>query len=115
MIKNFKHAFNGIIFALKEKSFRVMFLIALAVFILGFLLNITATETLIIIMTVTLVLGLELINSQVERTLDIISPQKDERVREIKDISAGAVLVASIGSAFIGFIIFLPYLIGRFG
>ncbi len=110
MINSFKYAFEGIRTALKERSFRIMCLVALSVVGLGVLLTITLFEWLILILTIVLVLSLELINSQVERTLDIVCPEIDPRVKAIKDISAGAVLIASIGSVFIGVMIFYHHI-----
>jgi len=77
-------------------------------------LGLSLTEQAIILLTITLVLGLEFINSQVERTLNIVKPEFSKEVGEIKDISAGAVLIASIGSVIIGIIVFMPYIISIF-
>ena len=60
---------------------------------------------------VALVLSLELINSQIERILDILRPDYSEEVRKMKDISAGAVLTASIGAVILAVIIILPYIL----
>jgi len=109
IIKSFKCAFRGIGYALQEQTMKIMCLVALTVIILTTYLGVSFFEKIIIFLTITLVLSLELINSQVEKTLDIMEPNFSEKVRKIKDISAGAVLVASIGAAIIGFIIFLPY------
>jgi diacylglycerol kinase (ATP) len=52
-----------------------------------------------------------MINASLERLCDIIQPDSDPRIKVIKDISAGAVLVVSMASLFIGLIIFLPKLL----
>lgn len=111
MKNSFRHAFHGLIYALEESTFKIMSVIALAVATLAFVLEVKPIEGGILILTVTVVLSLELLNTQVERTLDILQPRTDHRVRMIKDVSAAAVLIASAGSVFIGLIIFLPYLI----
>jgi len=108
--KSFKHAFSGLRYALREQTMKILLFIAFLAVALSFYLEISLIEKAIIFLTITLVLGLELINSQVERTLNIVEPRFSEKVKEIKDISAGAVLVASIGAAVIGILIFLPYL-----
>ncbi|MCX6722618.1 MAG: diacylglycerol kinase [Candidatus Staskawiczbacteria bacterium] len=61
--------------------------------------------------TILVVLSLELINSQIEKFLDIIQPEHHPRVKIIKDFSAGAVLISVIGSIIIGFLIFWPHII----
>ena len=111
MKKSFIHAFHGLVYALEESTFKIMFVIALTVAVLALILEVKPIEAGVLILTVTVVLSLELLNTQVEKTLDILQPKRDQRVRVIKDVSAAAVLIASIGSVFIGFIIFLPYLI----
>jgi diacylglycerol kinase len=80
-----------------------------------FVLNLPTREKIIIIFIITLVLTLELINSQIERILNILQPNYDLRVKIIKDISAAAVLIACFGSVVIGILIFLPYLRIYFG
>jgi diacylglycerol kinase len=108
-IKSFKNAFSGIRYALKENTFKTLCSIAVIILSLSFFFKISITEIAIIIISISIVLGLELLNSQVERTLDIVNPNYNEKVKEIKDISAAAVLIASIGSFFVGILIFLPY------
>ena len=110
MIKSFRYAFQGLVYASKERTFRIMCVIALMVIALALILKITLIEWSILILTMMVVFCFELLNTQVEKTLDILQPKRDARVRMIKDVSAGAVLIASIGSVFIGLLIFFPYL-----
>jgi diacylglycerol kinase len=53
---------------------------------------------------------MELANSAVERVADILKPRIHDYVKEIKDIMAAAVFLASMSAVVIGLIIFLPYL-----
>jgi diacylglycerol kinase (ATP) len=55
------------------------------------------------------VLSLEGINTSIERLCDEIEPNLNSKIRIIKDVSAGAVLISSIISAIIGMVIFFPY------
>jgi len=66
-------------------------------------------EKLIIIFLIAVVLALELINTQIEKVLNILNPNYDQRVKLIKDISAGAVLLFCLGALIIGILIFFPY------
>ena len=66
-------------------------------------------ERAVLILTIILVLSLELINSQIERILDFLQPDHDPKIERIKDLSAAAVLVASLGSIAIALLILLPY------
>ena len=54
---------------------------------------------------------MELMNTAIENTVDLITKEKNEQAKIIKDTAAGAVLVTAIVAAIIGLIIFMPYLI----
>ena len=97
-----------------EQSFRYQTYISFIVCILMIILPLNKHERIIIIFLIGAVLGFELLNSQVEKILDVIQPNNDSRVRIIKDFSAAAVLIVVIGSVIIGLIIFLPYLLNLF-
>lgn len=60
-------------------------------------------------LVIVIVLVLELINSAMERFVDVISPRLHSQAEDVKDVMAGAVLIASVGAAIIGVLIFLPY------
>lgn len=77
-------------------------------------LEMTFLEKAIIIFAITLVLSFELINSRIERILNLIQPGFDKKVRIIKDISAGAVLISIFGAVIAGILIFYPYFIKLF-
>ena len=109
--KSFKSAWSGLQIAFKqEQSFFLQTVIGLGVVILMFFLPMLKIEKVILILTIGFVLGLELINSQVERAVDLLKPEKDIRVKIIKDLSSAAVLVASTTALIIGCFIILPYL-----
>lgn len=78
------------------------------VIISGFWLNITITEWCICITLFGLVISLELVNTAIETVVDIAMPEKNEKAKKAKDISAAAVLISAICSAIIGLIIFIP-------
>lgn len=111
MIKSFKYAISGIVYASKEKTFKILLIIALIVTLFAIFIPVTLIEFSVLVLTIIIILGLELLNSQVERTLNIISPEKNQTVKEIKDISAAAVLIACLGSIIIGLLIFLPHIL----
>ena len=79
----------------------------------GFLLTITVTEWLILILTIVAVLAAEIFNSALEALCDLIKEENHlgyKRTGFIRDASAGAVLILSLGAVLIGSLIFLPYL-----
>lgn len=111
-LNSIRVAFFGIKSTLKkERNFRIQFLIATVVIFLMVVLGLNPIEKSILFLTISVVLSLELINSQIEKFLDLIEPEIRPKVRTIKDLSAGAVLFSVLGSIVIGFLIFLPYII----
>lgn len=121
MVKNkklsggFRAAFDGlretIIF---EKSFKTMIMIAAFVATAMFYFPTSRLEKVVLLFAILSVLILELINSAVERIMDVVTSEHDDRVRVIKDLMAAIVLLASFGAAIIGILIFLPYIYGLF-
>jgi diacylglycerol kinase len=108
--KSFKIALNGIWLALKsEPNFRIQLLCGALVVFLMFFFEVTSLEKALLSMLILLVLSLELINTQIEKSLDLIQPALDPKVRLIKDISAGAVLVSALGALIAGILVFYPY------
>ncbi len=100
---------------IKETNFKIMIAAALAVLFLMFYFPTSRIEKVALLLTIFSVLTLELINSTVERIMSFLHPQPDEKVKVIKDLMAAIVLVASVGAAIIGIVIFLPYLGYFFG
>ena len=108
----FKVAFRGFGLVIREEqTFRIQTMIAILVVFFMFYFPLMALERTVLILSIVLVLGLELINSQIERILDLLQPNFDHKIRRIKDLSASAVLVVVIGSVFVGLLIFLPYVL----
>ena len=112
IFNSLKVAIYGLGAALKEeRNFRIQFLIGVIVIFFMFILGLNAIEDSILLLMILVVLSLELINSQIEKFLDLIQPEHHPKVKIIKDFSAGAVLLSIIGSVVIGILIFLPHII----
>lgn len=108
-IKSFSYAYKGAFLLLTtEHSAIVQLLAAVAVTILGFVFQISTYEWLIQTLAIGLVLGMEGLNTAVEKTADFIHPDYHDKIGRIKDIAAGAVFCAAICAFTIGCIIYLP-------
>lgn len=115
LLKSFKYAFTGIKDGIKsEQNMKIHFLIMIAVIIAGIIFKISKFEWIICVILFGLVIASELFNTAIENTVDLITKERNEKARLIKDVSAGAVLVISISSAVSGFIIFLPKALNLF-
>ena len=109
-IKSFVFAFRGVFSLLKnERNFNVQLSIFIVVLIFAFTFNLRSVEWLSILGISALVLTLEAINTAIEKMANEIDSNYNEKIKVIKDISAGAVLIASLFSVIVGFIVFYPY------
>ena len=111
IIDSFNYAVSGIILSIKsEKNMKIHYIIALAVLGLSLLFDFTRLEFLILLFAISLVLTLEMINTAVERTVDMITKDYHPNARIAKDISAGAVLIAATNSLIVGYLLFFDRL-----
>jgi|GEM_PF-195814 diacylglycerol kinase len=107
-----RHAWSGIVLAFRtEKNLKIQIIVYVLALIGTFLLQVTFAEMAIIILTATLIVSLEMVNTAVEYFSNIVEPQYNDAVRIIKDITAGAVMFASGAAVMIGLLIFLPRII----
>jgi diacylglycerol kinase len=108
---SFKYAINGLKETLIfERNFKIMLLFALVAIFLMFYFSTSRTEKAVIATAIFAVLTLELVNIAIERLLNFIQMERNEEVRIIKDLMAAIVLLASLGAAVIGLIVFWPYI-----
>lgn len=108
-LRSFVYAAKGIMHVLKKERniWLQLFIAALAV-TGGFLLKISSTEWIVIILCIGIVLSFEIMNTAIENMVDFISPGYNKKAGIIKDIAAGAVLITATMSLIIGIIIFAP-------
>jgi len=108
-LSSFSHATNGLIYLLKdEQNFRIHILLAIVSLFLAIYLQISYFELLILFLTISFVFMAEIVNTVIEKILDLLHPEFHEKIKIIKDATAGVVLFAAIVSLFIGAIIFIP-------
>ncbi|MEH7453552.1 diacylglycerol kinase family protein [Gottfriedia acidiceleris] len=110
LLKSFGFAFSGIFKVIKdERNIKIHLFAALISIGLAFYLHISRIDWLILLLTITIVISLELVNSSIEAVVDLASPNKHPLAKKAKDVAAGAVLVAAIVSIIIGALLFFPY------
>lgn len=112
LIRSFGYAFNGIAYAAKTQlNFRIHLVATLVAVYLGYALHISTGEWQWIILCIALVLIVELLNTAIEFLTDLVSPDYNELAGRVKDVSAGAVVIAALFAVITGGIIFLPKLL----
>lgn len=110
--KSFGHAVNGLFYAIQtERNLKIHLIISIFVGITGWYLQFSPIEWSIILGCFGLVIGAELMNTAIEKLVDLVSPDINPKAGLVKDIAAGAVLVCAIVAALIGCIIFIPKLL----
>ena len=110
VLKSFKYAFSGISYVLKtSRNFKIQLIFAFSILMIGFLLQISQSNYVILIATIMSVLILEILNTSIESIVDLVVKKEFSSLAKIsKDTSAGAVLLASINSVIIAVYIFVP-------
>jgi diacylglycerol kinase (ATP) len=105
------YAINGIQKAIvSECNLKVELFIAACVVLLGFILTLSLMEWVIIVCCIGSVITAELLNTAIEKMVDLVSPSFNPQAGLIKDIAAGAVLVCAVVSVIVGGCIFIPKL-----
>lgn len=111
IIDSFNYAVSGIILSVKtEKNMLIHYIIAISVLGLSLIFDFTRVEFLVLLFSISLVLTLEMINTAIEKTVDLITKDYHPYARIAKDISAGAVLIAAVNSVIVGYLLFFDRL-----
>ena len=104
-------AIEGILWTVRtQRHMRSHFLAAVAVLLFGLALRLSPLEFVLLAFAVTLVLCAELFNTAIEVLVDLVSPDYHPLAGRAKDVAAGAVLVAAVGAAVMGYLAFSRYL-----
>jgi len=111
-IKSFGHAARGIVFLLKsQQNARIHLISAIAVVGMGLWLEVNQFEWCLLIIAIGIVLIAEIFNTAIEYIMDFISPDYNAKVKVIKDLAAGGVLISALTSATIAAVVFIPKLL----
>ena len=111
-LKSFGYAWEGMVcFFRDEPNARIHLAATVLVLVLSVTLGLSKWEAIAVVFSIAFVWITEMINTAIEKTMDFISMEEHPQIKRIKDIAAGAVLVASIAAAIVGGFIFIPKLI----
>jgi diacylglycerol kinase len=109
--KSLSYAFNGLRLAFKDNHMKVHLAITFCVIGAGLFFEITRMEWLICFIVFGMVISLEVVNTAIEHFVDLVEPNFNPKAGAIKDLAAGAVLVASIAACICGVLIFGKYIL----
>jgi len=112
LFSSFIFAFSGIVTTFKsEQNFRIHTMVSVIVIGLAVALDFSNERFIILLIVIGLVLSLELVNTAIEKTIDLITKEYHPLAKKAKDAAAGAVLVFSIFAVIIGILLFIEPLI----
>ncbi len=115
-VQSFGFAFKGLQQVVRhERHLQFHLIMAMAVVLAGWFFHLSLVEWCLVVLAIGLVISAEMLNTAIEHLTDMVSPQFHPVAGMVKDIAAGAVLVASMTSAVIGLIVFLPKLMAWLG
>ena len=108
-LKSFTYAWSGIKTMLAtEHNSRIHLAFTISVFVLGFIFHVSGLEFSLLFIVVSMVWIAELFNTCIEKFIDFLTLQKHPEIKRIKDMAAGAVMLASVSAFVVGAIIFIP-------
>ncbi len=111
-MKSFKYAFIGIHYAFKNEPNLIIHLItATLVIAASIILRVTPFEMGILGLTMLMVITTEMVNTAIEKMVDLITKEHRMEAKIAKDVSSGMVLIAAAGSVIIGLLIFIPHIL----
>jgi diacylglycerol kinase (ATP) len=111
-IKSFKHAFDGLkVFYLTEQNSWIHTLFALLAIVIGFVIKISITEWLFVIFAIGSVFLAEIFNSAIEHLANAFTQEQNQKIKIVKDLAAGAVLITAFTAIVIAVVIFIPKII----
>jgi diacylglycerol kinase (ATP) len=111
-LKRFSYAIEGVAFLVRTQSHaRVHLLATIAVCMVGVTIGLARTEWLWITAAIVMVWSAEAFNTALEQLADALHPERHPAIGHAKDVAAGAVLIAAMGAAVIGMLVFAPHLV----
>jgi diacylglycerol kinase (ATP) len=108
LIESFKLAIAGIFYLfLYHRNMRIIFMLGFAAILFGFYFHLKGIELIVLSITITVVFMAEMFNTAIEMLMNMLTAKYHVRIKLIKDIAAGVVLLASINAVAIGYILFI--------
>lgn len=116
LIKSFGYAMHGVKYAfLNNQNIRIQFSVAIFIILASLFFRVNAFEMGILGVMILLVISTEMINTAIEEMTDLITTEHRQEAKIAKDVSAGMVLLTSLGSVVVGILIFLPHVLKLLG
>lgn len=107
-----RHALAGLLYGFRtQPNFIIHSLLSVVALISSWFFQLTSTQWAIVLFTIFTGFAIEYLNTSLETTVDLFTPQKHPLAKIAKDTAAAAMLVYAIGAAVVALIIFTPKII----
>lgn len=108
VIRSFGFAFAGIKYVITtQRNMKIHVAAAMIVLVLGYIVKLSATEWMLLILTIAGVWAAELFNTALETLVDLVSPERHPLAKISKDAAAGAVLCMALAAVAVGYFLFV--------
>lgn len=109
--ESFNHAIEGIIYTVRtQRNMKIHMFVAILVLFFSLFFDFSKLEMVILLLTITLVIVLEMINTAIEATIDVLANYYHPLAKIAKNVSAGAVLVAAANAIVVAYLLFFDKL-----
>jgi diacylglycerol kinase (ATP) len=106
VVSSFEHAYRGMTYAVRtQRNMRIHVVVAVVVLVASLLLGVSKLELAVLVLTILFVFVTELFNTAMEFVVDLATREYHPLAKLAKDVSAGAVLVSSVGALLVGYLI----------
>lgn len=106
---------RGVRFAVvHNQNMRMHIVVACLVILASIFFDVNPFEMGILGVMIILVIAAEMINTAIEEMVNLITKEHREEAKIAKDVSAGMVLVATMGSIIVGILVFVPHILKLF-
>lgn len=110
--ESFGFAWKGTLYLfLYHRNMRIIFMLGIAAFLLGVYFNLKGIELVALCVTITLVFMAEIFNTAIEMLMDMLTPKYRMRIKLVKDIAAGIVVITCLNALAVGYALFVHRLI----
>lgn len=104
--RSFEHAYRGLVYVVRtQRNMRIHVVVSVLVLAASLLVSVSALELAALVIVIVLVLVTEMLNTALEFAVDLVTKEYHPLAKLAKDVSAGAVLVTSIGALLVGYLI----------
>ena len=107
LLDSFGFALNGLLYCLKtQRNMKIHLIAAFFIIIISLFAKLSRTDIMMLIFAISLVLICEMINTAIEKSIDLFTEKFHPLAKISKDVAAGAVFVASFNAVVIGYLVF---------